>query len=78
MITVGPIMIFIYLVVIIIAIAIDVSFANRMQRIAEAKGSKERYWAWCFWFPLFGALMVIALPDRANQIKSDKNELPPL
>lgn len=43
---------------------VSVLFANRMQSIADRKGATERVWAWCFWIPLLGALMVIALPDE--------------
>lgn len=73
--------VFFWVVIIIAMIVINVCFANRMQSIAESKGSKDSFWGWCFLIPIFGALMVIALPDRGEQkqFNNDKDdELPPL
>lgn len=70
--------IIIWIVALVVMIAINGLFADRMQKIVEAKGSEERYWAWCFWIPLLGALMVIALPDKSNKIELNNNEELPL
>ncbi len=57
--------------------------AAKMSEIAETKGwdaASLHVFAWCFWFPLFGYLYVIALPDRTQYdeimeyIKKDKLE----
>ncbi len=63
----------------VVVLVLAVIFANKMQEIAESKGHKERYWAWCFWLPLLGGFMVAALPDlkaRANYDGFDSDELP--
>ena len=67
------------IIVIIILIGLTIAFANTMQDIAESKGHKKRYWAWCFWLPVLGGFMVAALPDlkaRDNYDEFDSDELP--
>ena len=60
----------VYIIVCIIILFINAFAATKMQEIAEQKGSKERYWAWCFWVPMAGYAMVIALPDRGKEAES--------
>ncbi len=57
------------LLVILVWIIIAAAVASKMQSIAEEKGSKERYWAWCFWLGPVGYLMVLALPDYVAREK---------
>lgn len=51
------------IIILLVYLVICIFAANKFQEIAEMKGHKERYWAWCFWLPFFGIPMVIALPD---------------
>lgn len=61
----------------IVILTVLAMFASKMQAIANKKGATERVWAWCFWLPLLGALMVIALPDeRVVEALNQKNETP--
>lgn len=62
----------------VVAIVVAAIFATRMQEIAEQKGYKGRVWAWCFWIPIYGALMVNAIPDERliealNRMKNIEN-----
>ena len=55
-----------------------------MRSIAEMKGhSHSKYFWYCFLLPVFGFIMVAALPDRGNMQcqrieKLDEDELPDL
>lgn len=62
----GPLISF---VVAIVFLIVNACAASKMQEIAEQKGSKDRFWAWCFWVPMIGYAMVIALPDRGKEIE---------
>ena len=44
--------------------------AKKMKNLVEDKGYNSRelhVFAWCFWFPIFGYLYAIALPDLTLQ-----------
>lgn len=50
--------------------------AAKMRDIAEAKGwdaASLHVFAWCFFFPIFGYLYVIALPDLNSRQKNSKS-----
>ena len=66
----GPIIVILFVIVLVL-ITINITAASRMQEIAELKGSKDRFWAWCFWTPIIGYMMVIALPDLVLREKLD-------
>lgn len=77
--------ILIYIVSLIIGIIMLLLAAGKMCGAAELKGhnAKELHiFAWCFFFPIFGYLYVIALPDfncrqknsKANK-KNNKNKV---
>ncbi len=56
-------------------IKVGITYATRMQEIAEKKGYKGRVFGWCFWLPIHGGLMVNALPDERiiEYINKEKN-----
>lgn len=61
-------MIILYLAVAVGAIVVGVFAAKAFEESAHEKGHYDRhYWAWCFWLPVIGYLMVIALPDLNQQ-----------
>lgn len=44
--------------------------AGKMKKLVDDKGYNSRelhVFAWCFWFPIFGYLYAIALPDLTLQ-----------
>ncbi len=49
---------------VIVTLAVSYFYANAMQGIAESKGYEGRVWAWCFWIPVLGGIMVASLPDE--------------
>lgn len=54
------------IVICLIVILILLMAARKMRDLVELKGhnaAELHIFAWCFWFPLFGYLYVIALPD---------------
>lgn len=67
-------MVGIYIISLIVMLCVNACAASKMQEIAEQKGTKERYWAWCFWVPIAGYAMVIALPDRSQMKISDSRK----
>lgn len=56
-----------------ILIMVLLIYASKMQEIAEMKGYSGRVFAWCFFLPILGALMVIALPDRKKDYVVSSN-----
>lgn len=49
--------------------------ASKMRDLAQLKGHdsiKLHVFAWCFWFPVFGYLYVIALPDLKVHEQNDE------
>lgn len=76
-------MVIIELIVVVVVLILLGIAAEKMQAIAEQKGSNERYWAWCFWLPVIGYAMVIALPNSKQtryqeeivQLLRENNEL---
>ncbi|MCF0258516.1 MAG: hypothetical protein HUJ54_01525 [Erysipelotrichaceae bacterium] len=57
---------FITFVLAIAVVAIHWFAAKEMQMIAESKGAPRNYFWWCFWLPMMGYAMVIALPNSQN------------
>lgn len=53
--------------------------ANQFYNVAKMKGHSERRYFWIpFWFSIWGYLLVIALPDRGNEVSAVSDELPEL
>lgn len=53
--------------------------AKQFFEIAQAKGYNDRKYLWiCFWLGLPGWLLVIALPNRENNVPVISDELPDL
>lgn len=78
-------MILFYSLFVIVLLVVYVFAAVEFNSIANQKGYPgSKYGWWCFWFPVVGYLMVIALPDRAANtaapVKSefDNDALPEL
>jgi len=62
---------------ILLFLIIDWLASNEMFHIAEMKGHSDRkYFWWCFWVPLFGLAMIIALPDRKDVRQKNSEPLP--
>lgn len=59
-------MILVLLLVAVVLLFLAYFIAAEFEGIAKEKGFDEdkRYFWWCFLLPIFGILMVIALPDR--------------
>ena len=63
----------IMIISLIIAFILDYAYAKAIYEIACVKGADNRkYFWWTFIMPLFGALMVIALPDRRKEFRNLK------
>lgn len=53
--------------------------AKQFYEVAKSKGYYERKYLWiCFWLGLPGWLLVIALPNRENNVPVISDELPDL
>lgn len=72
--------IFLIVVGTILVIIVQFMFACEFENIATAKGYPEKkYFRYCFLFPIFGYLLVIALPNKeqtkeSNQITNKEDE----
>ena len=57
--------ILLYIGIIALLIFLHYRVARKFERIAADKGYiNEHIFAWCFWMPLVGYLMVIAMPKK--------------
>ena len=67
------------LVVIVIYFGLCFFLASEFSEVAATKGytNKKYYWI-CFWLGLPGWLLVIALPNRENNVPVISDELPDL
>ncbi len=69
------------LLIVIVVVSIIIHFlfaafwASEMQAIAKEKGSTKKFWAWCFWTPIYGFMLVNSLPDRKFYSGDQKEEL---
>lgn len=53
-----------------LTLVLSLMAAAKMKKLVDDKGYNSRelhVFAWCFWFPLFGYLYAIALPDLTLQ-----------
>ena len=63
----------------IIALIVDFFLAGQFAEAAAAKGYQDKKYYWiCFWLGLPGWLLVIALPNRENNVPVISDELPDL
>lgn len=64
------------IIVAIIAIGLNFFAAKKLCEVAELKGHDAKnlhIFAWCFWFPIFGYLYVISLPDlKIRELLQDR------
>lgn len=63
------------IIALILTIVLDFFAARKMCDVAELKGHDAKnlhIFAWCFWFPIFGYLYVIALPDLNLQKQNEE------
>ena len=70
-----------FIILFVIAVIMWIILANELYKAACAKGFKDRKYFWIpFLFGAFGALVIIALPDRGLVRKAvpKKDELPDL
>ena len=52
---------------IVMCVIINLKLSDKFAAIADKKGFRgEDYFWWCFWLPIAGWAMVIALPDRGQ------------
>lgn len=65
-----------FIIGVIIAIGLNFFAAKKMCEVVELKGHNAKnlhIFAWCFWFPIFGYLYVIALPDlKIRELLQDR------
>lgn len=67
------------IVIIVLAIWIQWYIAKQFFTAAEAKGHYDKKYLWiCFWLPVVGYLLIIALPDRSTSVTAASDELPEL
>ncbi|MBQ7485511.1 MAG: SHOCT domain-containing protein [Oscillospiraceae bacterium] len=65
---------FLYFLLAIIGLWIFYLLAVEFQKAAKAKGWLGEKYKWiCFFLPLAGYLLVIALPDRKSDVQSQNN-----
>ena len=55
----------------IIVLAVRAILASVFDDIAKMKGHDGGYFAWVFFFGIYGMLVVAALPDRGNAEEKD-------
>ena len=67
------------IIVIVIYFALCFFLASQFSEVAAAKGYQDKKYYWiCFWLGLPGWLLVIALPNRENNVPVISDELPDL
>ena len=67
----------VYIIVLAVAIVLHLYIVHVATEIAADKGYTERKWFHiCFWFGIFGFILVAAMPDlRARELQVETNKL---
>lgn len=67
------------ILLLIVCLVVDFFLAGQFAEAAVAKGYTDKKYYWiCFWLGLPGWLLVIALPNRENDVPVISDELPDL
>ena len=67
--------VFFYIAIAVVLVLLSACMAMNMKKAVDRKGYDAKalhIFAWCFWFPLFGYLYAIALPDLRVQKQNEE------